>query len=80
MLSINFLTLQIKLPENCSLKNELIPSATAISLHPDNLVFTLSHKYLLVLGGSTVLCPTMALECSRRNGRAQNKQASFLEI
>lgn len=77
MLSINFLTLQIKLPENCSLKNEFISSATAISLHPDNLIFTLSHKYLLDPDGSTSLCPTMALGWSCRNGQVQNKQAFF---
>lgn len=79
MLSINFLTLQIKLPENCSLKNEFITSATAISLHPDNLIFTLSHKYLLVLDRSTLLCPIMALGWSCRNGQVQNKQAFFLK-
>lgn len=60
MLSINFLTLQIKHPENCSFKNGFITFATAISLHPDNLILTLSHVYLLVPDGSTLLCPTVA--------------------
>lgn len=53
MLSINAHTVQMKLPENCSLKNEFITSATTICLHPDHLVFTLSHKYLLDTDGST---------------------------
>lgn len=77
MLSINFLTLQIKLPENCSLKNEFITFATAISLRPDNLILMLSHTYLLVPDGSTLLCPTVAWGWPCRNGGVQNKKSFF---
>jgi len=66
MLSINFLTLQIKHPEKYSLQNRFFLSATAISLHPDNLIFTLSQKYLLVPDGSILSYPTMALGWSCR--------------
>lgn len=78
MISINFLTLQIKLPENCSLKKEFIASATTMSLHPDNLTFTLSHKYLLSQHGSPSLCPAMTLGWSHRRGLVQNETCFFV--
>lgn len=77
MISINFFTLQIKLPEDCSLKKEFIASATTMSLHPDNLPFTLSHKYLFSQDGSPLLCPTMTLGWPCRSGLVQNKTPFF---